>query len=83
MLGAEAAPGLPHGLELLACVAALALGVAVLALSRVSALATRHEGHEKAVEQISRRLEEIRENGMQQKELLHLLIKGHVDARRD
>ena len=81
MLGAETAPGLPHGLELLVCVAAL--GVAVLALSRVSALATRQEGHEKAVEQISRRLEEIRENGMRQEKLLHLLINGHVNARRD
>ena len=66
---------------LLICLFALA--VSFWALFLVSRLDERHEHHERAVETIRLRLDEIRQNGEQQKELLHLLIKGHVEARRD
>ncbi|MFH7812156.1 hypothetical protein ACH0C8_09385 [Acetobacter lovaniensis] len=78
---AGAAQGVPPVITLLICV--LALVVAVVALFWVFRLSERHAAREVVIEVISGQLDEIRQDGKRNTELLHLLISGHVQARRD
>lgn len=71
---------MPPAYMLLICV--LALAVAVVALVQVNRLSVRHEARDVLIEAIGRQLDEIRQDGKRNTDLLNTIIKGHV-ARGD
>lgn len=71
---------MPPALILLICI--LALVVAGWALVQVNILSARHAAKAAVIDTVTMQLEEIRQDGKRNTDLLYTLVKGHV-ARGD